>query len=145
MEQQGDFLRLEYFTFGGPAFIVSLHDSVLHYEWYRNGVFPPADKQVELSPDRFAWQDFWTQVQLVGAWYWRGEYDGYALDGEEWRISLAHEGKRLDTRLVNAYPPKGERYPSEAFKQFLKAVGELLDDRDFVNYWYYNETGGVSG
>ncbi len=82
---------------------------------------------------------------MIGAWYWKPEYDGHVLDGEQWSIELAHDDKRMETHLVNAYPPRGGHNPSEAFKQLLRAVGVLLGDQEFVNYWYFNQRGGRYG
>ena len=142
---QSDLLQIEYSTFGGAAFTISLQESVLTYEWFQDGLYASADRHIQITPDSFALQKFWAQIRMIGVWRWREAYEGHALDGEHWLIRLSHEGKQVHTQLVNAYPPKGSQYPSEAFKRFLKAVGELLGDKEFVNYWYHNERGGVDG
>lgn len=90
-------------------------------------------------PDELDWKRFWSDIRNIGVWYWREHYDNNTVcDGIFWELELAYGDKKLKSHGTNAYPPQGSDIPSEAFKQLLRAFGELMNDQDFIKTWYSN-------
>jgi hypothetical protein len=100
----------------------------------------PIDRQRIIIPKEIEWQRFWTAVRNIGVWYWREKYDEICVcDGVEWKIDFAVGDKRIKSEGCGAYPPNSAGSASEAFKQLLRALGELINDQEFIRDWYYEE------
>jgi len=129
---------------GFDAFQMSvvLKDGALVYE-YRESMYGELLASKTIKPTEQQWRAFWGQVRTIGAQYWREEYSSAVLDGLQWEIELSGNELEVKSWGSNAYPPANKAYPSEAFKQLLKAVGELLDDNDFIKRWYYDYAVGA--
>ena len=88
-------------------------------------------------PTELDWERFWIDVRNIGVWYWKDRYENNnVLDGSFWSLDIRYGDKQLTSKGTNAYPQQGTNIPSEAFKQLLRAFGELMSDKDFINTWY---------
>ncbi|MDH5730944.1 MAG: hypothetical protein OEZ58_18300 [Gammaproteobacteria bacterium] len=97
-----------------------------------------SSEQKIIVPGGSEWQNFWIAVRNIGVWHWRGKYDEiYVCDGVEWEIELAVGDEKIKSEGCGSYPPNGADVASEAFKQLLRALGELMNDQVFIKGWYY--------
>jgi len=124
--------------FTGPAFILKWDDNKLLYGMTENGKYVELDNKEAITPDNIKWVKFWSDVRNIGVWYWQKQYDNEICDGIEWELELVFGGREISSRGFGAYPPKATESPSEAFKQLLRAFGELMSDQEFIRRWYIN-------
>ncbi len=122
--------------FTGPSIVLQWDRNELLYGEGGNGKY--VNNKIALTPDNTKWIKFWSDVRNIGVWYWRNHYDNKVLDGIDWELEIVFGDKRISSLGFNAYPPKGTNEPSEAFKQLLRAFGELMSDQNFIRRWYYN-------
>jgi hypothetical protein len=93
--------------------------------WYRRYMWQPS---TELSPNPEAWERFWQAVEATGVWQWRNSYENSeVLDGTQWSLKLAHQGKRLTSGGSNAFPGCNQPEYAESceFGRFIQAVRVL--------------------
>jgi hypothetical protein len=64
--------------------------------------FTPKPAMIEIPADR--WTAFWREVDQIGVWNWKTEYNRMVLDGTSWDLEIAHKGRSLKTYGCNAYP-----------------------------------------
>ena len=137
-------LLIKYESFEALSMTIHYQSPRLIIEWQPKGCLGGPESSFVSEPDAIALQKFKKQLDVIKVWYWKPDYHSVGvLDGVQWHIEIDWAEQHLVTDCANAYPPKGHEYPSEAFNQFLRAVGELLDDRDFINTWYYNMPSGI--
>jgi len=124
--------------FTGPAFVLEWDGNKLLYEVGASGKYVVLDNKQAIIPDNIKWTKFWSDVRNIGVWYWQKQYDNKVCDGIDWELDLVSCNREVRSQGFAAYPPKGTGDPSEAFKQLLRAFGELMSDQDFIRRWYLN-------
>jgi len=93
---------------------------------------------IRVKPKISAWKNFWVDVRNVGVWYWRAHYNNPAPPGNgDWELELKVADKHILSEGMNAYPPSNDDFPPEAFRQLLRAFGELMGDKAFIKRWHY--------
>jgi len=141
---QPEKLFIKYQAFEGLCLTIQYQSPRLIIEWDTVGCLGAPESRFVCEPDALALQNFKRNLDVLKVWYWKHEYYSIGvLDGVQWHIEIDWGEQHLLTDCINAYPPKGHGYPSEAFNQFLRAVGVLMDDQDFINTWYYNKPSGI--
>ncbi len=120
--------------FFGPSYAVELNDKgELLYS--RNAkTFVSAEgtvrEMVAVSPD--AWRAFCAELDAIGVWTWKPRYENpNVMDGTQWHFEIAVDGKSIASTGYNEYPggtlpPDGDRFP-----RLLRAVSQLLGEREF--------------
>jgi len=94
-------------------------------------------EKIVCQPSELEWQRFWGQVRNCGVKYWRHENQSDIFDGVQWSLDIESEELAVHCFGSNSYPPRGTQDPSEAFKQFLKALAILLQSKKLEDKWYY--------
>jgi len=127
--------RLEFQISGSPfapAYRLSWRAGKLLYEAVVADPGPDegAERTWELFvPSAAQWQAFWDAVDGIGVWDWAPESVAEHGDGTTWRLEL-HRGPRGVTCSGHgAYPGPGEGTASPAFRDFLAALGLLIEGR----------------
>lgn len=87
----------------GESFAVKLDGR--HVEYTRStAFFGPA----RIRPTDAAWAAFWKEMGAVALWEWKPDYrpppNIIIEDGTQWRVSITHAGRSIDSRGENAYP-----------------------------------------
>jgi len=85
----------------------------------------------EAQPTEAEWTRFWNAVEQSGAWSWNPSYEpvGYVvLDGTQWSLELAWNGKTVACGGSNAYPGCAdmEIEPESEFGKFYRALSDLI-------------------
>lgn len=83
-----------------------------------------------IAPLPEAWGRFWSALDSLEIWNWRQQYDNdnhAVLEGTQWSLQLAHQGRSLRCGGSNAYPgSEGPTYGnSSSFAKFINALGNL--------------------
>ena len=129
--------------FGGPNYGVEWTGESLRYE--SSQAFGEGREATELVPDPPSWREFWATLDELGFWDWRPDYTDFSVqDGTSWSLEVAREGRRIESRGVNSYPPdppgpdeppdeRGESGPEESavWMRFCAAVSQLVGGRPF--------------
>lgn len=117
--------------FAGSAYQVVWQDGKL---WYSQR--PPRGKMTNevIEPDRAQWDAFWQELARLDVWGWQGDFSDMTVrDGTAWALEIEHEGQRVDTSGMNAYPPRGKGPDIPAsFRRFLVALSSLLGGRSLI-------------
>ena len=116
------------FTLGG--FFSKTHQFVWQHGQinYHFQSLPTNTEPAIITPDSQAWARFWPAVAAAGVWQWEADYLNQAvLDGTQWSLELAFQGRYLSCEGSNAYPGgHGTEYSNTSeFVRFLKALETL--------------------
>ena len=83
-------------------------------------------------PTEEDWIEFWKKINDLDVWGWEESYHNLCLDGEDWSLSIEHEGKSISSEGGNAYPGvKGIGY-GKVFTNFLQAIDSLIGEKLFL-------------
>ena len=83
-------------------------------------------------PTEEDWIEFWKKINDLDVWGWEESYHNLCLDGEDWSLSIEHEGKSISSEGGNAYPVvKGTNY-GKVFTNFLQAIDNLIGEKLFL-------------
>lgn len=117
-------------SFGGPSYGVVFEKGKLTY---RKGLYT-LPTEVNAMPAR--WMRFWKEIDRTGIWGWDATYDDLGIiDGTGWSIHIKHGSCEVESHGHNAYPEEvNDREPPEPFKQFLKALDDLLGTQVFEDW-----------
>lgn len=125
-------------SFQGTSYGVWWDGGRLVYESFEPGY--KRREQFLLSPSQAQWRRFWRSMDQIGVWEWltryepgkRFEPEGVVRDGTHWSLTLAHEGRRVESSGDNAGPNDCDLDESRPFGRFCNAVARLLGDREFA-------------
>jgi hypothetical protein len=123
----------------GTSYSVALNRGTLLYKCWSDRSGTEEKHKVKPSPE--AWEKFWSSLDELGSWSWKGSYQPseIILDGTSWSVEISVAGRSIEAHGCNAYPPssprtKRPREPGESgsrFNEFRKAVCVLLGGRAF--------------
>lgn len=72
------------------------------------------------------WREFRRALNGANVWRWNKDYtDSLLLGGRTWHLKVKYSDRSVDTHGCGKFPPKSE------FDQFLKAVVNLVEGREF--------------
>ena len=93
--------------------------------------------QIKIIPTVEQWQAFRKEVDNLGIWEWRGNYDNLdAWDGTSWTVLLSYPDRGIRAHGGNCFPdqngmPSRQPEPTKHFKRYLAAVQTLLGGKNF--------------
>jgi hypothetical protein len=127
--------RLEFHVSGSPfapAYQLSWRAGKLLYEALVADAPAPPDEEHTWElyvPSPEQWRGFWAAVERVGVWNWAPEYLAAHGDGTAWRLEMHHGERGVTCSGHGAYPGSPDSTPSVAFRDFLRALGLLIEGR----------------
>jgi hypothetical protein len=107
--------------------------------FYGKWGYPGGSELQLLEPSSRELVRFWNTVDRLGVWGWDEAYelsgDISVCDGFQWSLTLAHQGKNLNSEGDNAYPDT-QVYDEESpvFRAFCRAISRLVRG----DSWGYN-------
>lgn len=92
----------------------------------------PTFEPLNIQPTEEQWIKFWKTMDEIDIWNWKEHYEPIDidfLDGIQWRIKIARDNRKIESRGSNAYPALNADGVSikltPTFKKFFKAFQEL--------------------
>ncbi|HWB60101.1 MAG TPA: hypothetical protein VG733_11460 [Chthoniobacteraceae bacterium] len=60
----------------------------------------------KIHPTATQWAAFWNEMDAIEVWRWLPDYTprSPAIDGGEWKLTLSHNGQRIDSGGLNGFP-----------------------------------------
>lgn len=125
-------------SFKGIAYGVWWDGDKLVYESFEPGY--ETRRQLLLSPSRAQWRRFWRSMDELGVWEWQSRYDPgerfepatIIRDGTHWSLTLAHDGRDVESSGDNAGPNGRDLDDSDEFGRLCKALSRLLGGHEFA-------------
>jgi len=124
--------------FAGTSYGVWWDGDQLVYESF--GIGYRDREELRLSPSVAQWRRFWRTVDEIDVWRWRARYEAggrfeprsQTRDGTHWSLTLAHDGRRVESSGDSTGPDAADLDESAAFGAFLDAVSRLIGGRPFT-------------
>ncbi len=111
---------------GSPLY-VKFHNGTLLCEQPSGDRF--SGEVLTLAPDPGAWAAFCDAIDRIGVWNWEPEYEAPhgCCDVTYWYLRLEADGRTVSSRGADAYPGSESREPSRSFREFRRAVEQLVE------------------
>ncbi len=124
--------------FLGPTFGVEWKDNALVYHALDRTKQPNESTQ-KITPTEKQWEEFWKKIDQVHLFDWSSDYENWQVaDGTQWIVEIEYGGKKIATKGSNSFPrdgavkkPSKDPEPTKVFREFLKAVEDLLGGKTF--------------
>ncbi len=111
---------------GSPLYI-KFHNGTLLCEQPSGDRF--SGEVLTLAMDPEAWAAFCDAAERIGVWDWEPEYEAPhgCCDVTYWYLRMEAAGRTVSSRGADAYPGADSLGTSRPFREFQKAVKELID------------------